>query len=554
MDTTGNPYLDRFEDIDNFSDDDDREYFFQDSPPAAPQSSLEEESIDLSSPVDGAFSPVPPEDQPPPPPLEDLTSCELDLFLVPLPAIPKDATSAAITAALNPLQTLWVTQRRALVHVGPDVAAAQSEVDALQGQDSVALRRAEQQAAEKAARHATRNIKSKHYVFTFNSTIAGPHYIRKLCEEPRIAPVLVCCVASVEVGEFVPGTVEPLVASTGGNIHLQGVLEFNKDVRLNTLTSILPGCHFEIRKGTFLDACLYACKRGPKWHLDKTSVRPLSCWLVGTLLPKHEWNLSSHATKSSALHAAAWLDLKKSEEHIAKEFAEHWLRGMYTHGRTLRLALISAENKRKYEANILSQFPPDKLYRWQFALCVLLDLQDKHADGFNAGGRKIYFLHDPDGNIGKTMMCHLLAVRYGAQVIGSGSRHNLASMVDPQASLIVFDYPRTAVETDDKGNVNDYRAYGLFEEISNNRVFNTKYHASVSYLTPNIQLVFSNHSPNAQGKLSADRVVDWRINHNSRVIAGGPAAGRHCDEIVFLAYDLIQREGLDIDLFAHRLC
>jgi len=66
----------------------------------------------------------------------------------------------------------------------------------------------------------------------------------------------------------VKGFVYQVEKGSSGNIHYQGYCTMTAAVDLNVMRTILPGAHFEGRRGTHKQACDYCMKTESRYHPD----------------------------------------------------------------------------------------------------------------------------------------------------------------------------------------------------------------------------------------------------------------------------------------------
>ncbi len=117
--------------------------------------------------------------------------------------------------------------------------------------------------------------------------------------------------------------------------------------------------------------------------------------------------------------------------------------------------------------------------------------------------RKIHWVWEPIGNVGKTILCKHLVLKYQATIVGGKTRDAMYAIAatlkeDKPVTIIVFDIPRSSY-----GNL----SYPALETIKNGLFFSSKYESGmVIFNVPHV-IVFANAPPN-ESKLSEDR---WDI-------------------------------------------
>ena len=147
----------------------------------------------------------------------------------------------------------------------------------------------------------------------------------------------------------------------------------------------------------------------------------------------------------------------------------------------------------------LKKIPWRMLYLWQRAI-VNLFLEPEDA----ITGREIYWVWEPLGNVGKSVLATYLVDRCGAIEVGGASRdasHAMAEYVASRGSgprMVIFDLARS-----ESGEI-DYTA---IEHIKNGKIFSPKYKSGMVRFNRPHCLVFANQPPD-ESQLSSDR---WKI-------------------------------------------
>lgn len=112
--------------------------------------------------------------------------------------------------------------------------------------------------------------------------------------------------------------------------------------------------------------------------------------------------------------------------------------------------------------------------------------------------RSITWIYDSLGNIGKTVFCKYMAVKWGAKVLNNGSFSNIAYVIDEDTKIVLFNFSRTV-----EGVVN----YSALESIKDGLIFSGKYECKIKIFNCPHVIVLANFAPNTSA-LSADR---WDI-------------------------------------------
>lgn len=133
---------------------------------------------------------------------------------------------------------------------------------------------------------------------------------------------------------------------------------------------------------------------------------------------------------------------------------------------------------------------PSKLYSWQQ---WVVDLVQTNPDD-----RTIHWLWEKKGCQGKTTLCKILYVRYGANIIGNGAMKDIAYCIDDSPRIVCFNLTRTNEE-----HIN----YGAMEAIKDGLVFSSKYESRAKIFNSPHVLVFANFEPRVDS-MSRDR---WNV-------------------------------------------
>ena len=116
--------------------------------------------------------------------------------------------------------------------------------------------------------------------------------------------------------------------------------------------------------------------------------------------------------------------------------------------------------------------------------------------------RKIYWLWESTGNIGKSAFVKYMVVKHGCLFCDGGKKADLINLVFNAnmdcCRCIIWDLPRCA-----KGNI----SYSTLESIKNGLICNTKYETGVKVFNSPHIFVFANFPPEDEDKLSQDRWV-----------------------------------------------
>jgi len=238
-----------------------------------------------------------------------------------------------------------------------------------------------------------------------------------------------------------------------GTPHLQGTIVFEEAKSLRHVLKLLPGCHVEPTRN--LDASINYSQK------DKDFV---------------EYGQKPHQGARS--------DLQRAVEEVRKGMS---LKGM----RSLHPEVMCRYGRFIEQIKQDTQLPPMpdiELKEWQRSLVQCLSSP--------AEDRTIHLVIDPVGGAGKTTFCRWLVNSLpDVELFGSGKGADIAYAVQ-EPSIALFDFARSQDE---------YRPWGMVEQIKNGIVFSSKYNSGVKYFKSPHVVVFTN-SDVEEGKLSADRI------------------------------------------------
>lgn len=136
-----------------------------------------------------------------------------------------------------------------------------------------------------------------------------------------------------------------------------------------------------------------------------------------------------------------------------------------------------------------------KLFKWQE---WLLNIIKGPVDD-----RKIYWIWEKNGNVGKSVFCKFLCLKYGGLMVGECASDMMCAIANYKEcekkwpKLIINDCPREKIEL---------LNYGALEKCKNGHVFSGKYESKqLIFNCPHV-IVFANEPPN-YSKWSEDRYV-----------------------------------------------
>jgi len=139
----------------------------------------------------------------------------------------------------------------------------------------------------------------------------------------------------------------------------------------------------------------------------------------------------------------------------------------------------------------------ENMYPWQKDVIRIID---EPVDD-----RKVYWMYEEQGNMGKTSLAKYICVKYKALYL-SGKATDVKYAVseylkkNDELQIVLFDFVRS---------MEDYISYDAIESIKNGIFFSGKYEGGMCTFNPPHVICLANFEPD-QTKLSADR---WVIRH-----------------------------------------
>lgn len=117
--------------------------------------------------------------------------------------------------------------------------------------------------------------------------------------------------------------------------------------------------------------------------------------------------------------------------------------------------------------------------------------------------RRIYWYWEPNGNIGKSALCKYLAVHLGACVITTAKSADIATCIDEDCSIYIFDFPRSS---------EGFSPWNGLEQLKNGLITEAKLKkkAKTTIIDPPHIIVFANFEPR-DAPMSTDRVHVKRL-------------------------------------------
>lgn len=134
------------------------------------------------------------------------------------------------------------------------------------------------------------------------------------------------------------------------------------------------------------------------------------------------------------------------------------------------------------------------LYKWQQQIISILE-QD-------ADDRKIYWLVDRDGNLGKTALCKYICHHYKALYVSGKAtdiKYGIVKYLEDEDNLdiVLLDFPRS---------LEQYVSFDAIESVKNGIFFSSKYESGMCMFNSPHVFCFSNFKPETSA-LSQDRWI-----------------------------------------------
>lgn len=177
---------------------------------------------------------------------------------------------------------------------------------------------------------------------------------------------------------------------------------------------------------------------------------------------------------------------------------EHNINYCSKYGETPKEKLHSNFPPSVKEIVLQTEYPEDIV--WKPFQKQVLDILDLEPDR-----RKIFWFHEPTGNIGKSYLCKYLGLTRNI-ILADGKKNDVFNQVkteldnDKIPNIIILDIPRTS---------HNYINYGVIENLKNGMIFSGKYEGGLCIFPIPHVIIFSNEPPDLSC-LSKDR---WCVHH-----------------------------------------
>jgi len=116
--------------------------------------------------------------------------------------------------------------------------------------------------------------------------------------------------------------------------------------------------------------------------------------------------------------------------------------------------------------------------------------------------RKILWMWEAKGNIGKSFLCKYICLKYEGVIIADGKKDNIFNQINNMLQqkmmpkIIILDVPRSNL---------DYVNYGAIEQIKNGCIYSGKYEGGVCLFKIPHVIIFANEQPQKDNTWSEDR-------------------------------------------------
>uniref|UniRef100_UPI004047F597 hypothetical protein n=1 Tax=Yoonia sp. TaxID=2212373 RepID=UPI004047F597 len=277
------------------------------------------------------------------------------------------------------------------------------------------------------------------------------------------------CNWSYTVNNYTPANVVDLQAipctyhvfgyETGasGTPHLQGTICFAKNVRLSKVLKLIPG-HIELTRNK--EASILYCKKEGNF------------WEEGSVPLAKSAKTSDSITFDNVNSLDTWEDVLRIPGIACKM---SWAKEVW-----------------RKKVRPLGDLP-SALHAWQVTEVNNLLLQ---------GDRKIRFIVDYKGGLGKTVLAKFLVQSHGAFYTRGGKHSDIAYAYDFQP-IVVFDMSRANEEA--------HWPYPVMECFKDGMLFSGKYESLTKSFPSCKVIVLCNEMPD-ETKLSKDRYDIWEAN------------------------------------------
>lgn len=281
-----------------------------------------------------------------------------------------------------------------------------------------------------------------------------------------------------EIGYFIAGH----EVGEQGTPHLQIYFQLKKQVKITTMHN-WPGwarmANIVAARGTDVEASDYCKKDGTFWELGE---------------------------RKSMGRKGARNDLKEIQDAINRgetydEICETHFQQAAAFSRFIK-ERVQARDSTKQQDSLRELYNSAALRPWQQAIKDVVEEE--------ACPRKIHWIWETEGNVGKSWMANYLGAIHGATILTAGKKVDMAYIyAQKPTKIVLFDLARTAESTGERSHYLD-GVYSLAEDLKNGRVVSTKYESKTVFFRPPHVIFFANFEPDYT-KWSQDRYFVTRL-------------------------------------------
>lgn len=274
------------------------------------------------------------------------------------------------------------------------------------------------------------------------------------------------------------------IAPTTGTPHLQGYLQCNHK-NTSRLNQGLPCKAHKMAKKNFQTCYNYCTKDGD--------------WIAfGDPDQEHPGAGAGQGRRSDLAGVQEAIQRGESYEEICESHFE----AAAKYGKFIK-EQVSSKASRKAQDLLRSACENLSLHPWEQEVLAEIVVPDPHP-------RKIHWIWETTGNVGKSTFANYLGVMNDALVIDAGKKADLTYIfAQNPKKLIVIDLPRT-LEPSGKDEAKMDHLYNIAEQFKNCRITVTKYESKVIYFPCPTVIFFANFPPDLT-KWSADRYAIKQI-------------------------------------------
>ena len=262
-----------------------------------------------------------------------------------------------------------------------------------------------------------------------------------------------------------------------GTPHLQGYLQSTMK-NFQRLQMATGRCHMEAAKGSDTEAITYCQKDGDFWEGGERME------IKGRKERQGQRN-DLEAVKNAIERGETYDDICDTQFETAARYSK------------FIKERVQARDSTKQLDSLKERFASSVLKPWQ------RDLMDVVTE--EACPRKIHWLWETQGNVGKSYMASYLGALHGATVLTAGKKVDLAYIyAQKPTKIVLFDLSRTTETSEDSRKHYLDGIYSLAEDLKNGRIVSTKYESKTVFFPPPHVIFFANFEPDYT-KWSEDR-------------------------------------------------